>query len=359
MALVGRNIGLQVLLALTMALLACNHTPPTSITPVGPKWVSFNKSNSGLLNNHVNAILTDAEGIIWIATDSGASSFSNGFWNCFVDSLSYPMYETNGNPHLVSIVTSIALSPDRSLWFGLAGGGVSRYKRQAVTIVWKRFTTANGLPSDDVLSITADQKLGEIWCATFAGVGRFIPTTNEGGVWRRYDTSNSFLPSNHVECVAYNLIDFSIWFGTQNAGVTFINAFKVWQQPINDYGQLNYPVVAIAFDVSTTWFATWDGIFSFAPATYVWRQYVSDNTHGIVPSGIVDAVTTDYLTTRWFGTNAGLVRLSDTSWTKINRQSTPELPSDTVTALARDFLGNLWIGTVNGVAVYNESGTRF
>lgn len=291
---------------------------------------------------------------MWIATDSGVCSFIRGSWNSIVDQLTFQTY---AGPK--STVTSIALGSDQSLWFGLAGGGVSRYNRNAVTTVWKRFTSADGIPSDYVLSITADQKLGYIWCSSLAGVGRFIPTTNEGGVWETFTTSNSPLPSDMVRCVAYNPIDFSIWFGTQYNGVSYINGENEWQQPISYPGPVSYPVTAIAFDVNTTWFATWDGILSFVPSTYVWRQYSSANTGGLVPFGIVNAVTTDYVTTRWFGTNAGLVRLSAASWTKFSRQNTPQLPSDTVTAVARDFRGNLWIGTVNGVAVYNEAGTRF
>lgn len=359
MALVGRNMGLKVLVVLSLASLGCNGPPPTGITPVGPKWVSFNESNGGLLNNHVNAILPDAEGIMWIATDSGAYSFNRGSWNCFWDSLSYTWYDWLGSVHSAGVVTSIALSPDQSLWFGLAGGGITRYNNyQATATVWKRFTSADGLPADNVLSVTSDQKLGEIWCSTLVGVGRFIPTANQGGVWEIYDTSNSQLPSSMVRCVAYNPIDFSIWFGTEDAGVMYINGDKAWQRPISFYGQLNYPILAIAFDVNTTWFATGDGILSFAPTTSVWRQYVSDNTGGIVPLGIVNAVTTDHVTTRWFGTNAGLVRMADTTWTRFNRQNTPQLPSDTVTALTYDRYGNLWIGTPNGVAVYNEAGTK-
>ncbi len=331
---------------------------PIRAPKAGPQWISFNSSNSGLLNNNVNAILTDAVGVVWIATDSGAYSFSYGSWNCLFDPLSFTVYTTYG-PLTISVVTSIALGSDQSLWFGLAGGGLSRYNRRAVTTVWRRFTTADGIPSDNVLSITADQKLGWIWCSSLAGVGRFIPMTNETGVWATFTSSNSTLPSDMVRCVAYNPIDFSIWFGTQYNGVTYINGDGDWQLPIIFPGSVNYPVTAIAFDVNTTWFATWDGILSFVPKTYVWRQYFSANTGGIVPFGIANAAATDYVSTRWFGTNAGMVRLSDTSWTKFNRENTPQLPSDTVTALARDIRGNLWIGTPNGVAVYNEAGVKF
>lgn len=343
-----------VVVLISFGFQACRETnlgPPQA----GPQWISFNSSNSGLLNNHVNAILTDAVGVLWIATDSGACSLSYGSWNSIVDELTF---QTNAGPK--STVTSIALGSDASLWFGLAGGGLARYNQRAVTTVWRRFTTADGIPSNFVLSVAADQKLGWIWCSSLdSGVARFIPMTNETGVWARFTSSNSTLPSDIVRCVAYNPIDFSIWFGTQFNGVVYINGGGDWQQPIIFPGPVNFPVDAIAFDVNTTWFATWDGILSFAPETYVWRKYISTNTRGVVPVGIVNAVTTDYLTTRWFGTNAGIVRLSDTSWAKFNRENTPQLPSDTITALTRDFRGNLWIGTPNGVAVYNEAGVKF
>ena len=68
---------------------------------------------------------------------------------------------------------------------------------------------------------------------------------------------------------------------------------------------------------------------------------------------------TNLFETRWFGTNHGLARLQDTTWTLFNRNNTPALGSDSITALAYDSRKNLWIWTANGVMVYNPEGTEF
>ena len=78
-----------------------------------------------------------------------------------------------------------------------------------------------------------------------------------------------------------------------------------------------------------------------------------------MPAGEILAVTTDLGSTRWFGTDQGLVRLRDTTWTTFTMADIPELPGNVITALTYDKLGNLWIGTETGLAVFNETGTRF
>jgi ligand-binding sensor domain-containing protein len=338
-----------------LELQGCKGNPPLGpSTLLLPKWVVFKTSNSGLVNNHVNAVLSDFEGGIWVGTDGGVSTYSGGSWNSFVDEFFFMT-----DKGVRSIITSMTEDPNRNLWFGLAGGGVVRYNEHDTTDVWWRYTIDDGLPYNYILSITADLQHSEIWCATMLGVARFVPEGNEGGVWHTYGLSNSTLPSNMVRCVVYNPIDSSIWFGTQYSGVTYISGDRRWQAPIVFPQPGTYPIDAIAFDENSTWFGTEAGILQYATNISVWRQYDSSTTNGLVPFGPVHAVTTNYTTTRWFGTNGGLLKLTDTLWTVMNRYNTLELPSDTVTALAYDIRGNLWIGTVNGVAVYNEEGTKF
>ena len=334
---------------------SCNGNPPSGPSNLLlPKWVLFESSSSGLVNNHVNAILSDFEGRIWVGTDGGVSVYSEGSWNSFVNEFFFM-----NDQGVRSIITSMTEDANRNLWFGLAGGGVVRYNEHDAANPWCRYTTYDGLPYNYILSITADLQHSEIWCATMVGVARFIPDGNEGGVWHVYGLSNSTLPSNMVRCVAYNPIDSSIWFGTQYSGVTYISGDGLWQAPIVFQQLPEYPFDAIAFDRSSTWFGTAAGILQYATNMSVWGQYDSTTTNGLVPFGPVHAVTTNHRTTRWFGTDAGLLRLKDTSWTKFNRENTSDLPSDTITALSYDIRGNLWIGTMYGAAVYNENGTRF
>ena len=354
---------------LLASFLGCNKTSTGGGT-LGPPWVVFTKANGQLSGNHVNFLYTDSEGIVWVASDSGASYFNHGSWSSMVTNLSYTTYY-NGGQRTECIVNSVTEGLDRSLWFALNGGGLVRYNQFAQTAVWKKYTTTNGagIPYDLVLAVDRGQVAsngavpGEIWCATLDGVGHFVPSINEGGIWVNYTTNNSTLPSNAVRAVALNVNDNSVWFGSQSSGsscAVYIDANLQWQSPMILPAPFDLPIVSISFDAHNIgWFAKWQGVSKLNTKTLEWTHYTNESTRGILPPGNVNSVTTDYDLTRWFGTNGGLVRLADTTWKKFNRLNTPQLPSDTITALTYDMNGNLWIGTPHGVAVYNEAGTKF
>lgn len=360
----------SVFACILIALLAgCNKNTGQPPTP-GPPWLTFNKASNQLVDDHVNALYTDADGIVWVATDSGASYFNHGTWSSFVDQLSYPIFY-NGGSTTASSVTSITQGFDRSVWFGLKGGGIARYNQFGQTFVWKRYTTSDGIPYNYVLSVDRGQTpgssrpLGEVWCTTIAGIAHFLPSSNEGGTWTIYNSSNSTLPDNQVRAVGFNFNDYSVWFSAQDpssggSAIAYIDGNGRWQPAIALASPYNLPIVAIAFDArNTVWFAKWQGVSSFNTQTLLWHHYTNATTIGKLPPGNVNAVTTNFATVRWFATNAGLVRLSDTTWTTFKRINIPQLPSDTVTALTIDRNSNLWIGTPNGVAVFNEAGTKF
>src|SRR5262249_40326940 len=116
---------------------------------------------------------------------------------------------------------------------------------------------------------------------------------------------------------------------------------------------------SIAFDLhGVVWFATQNGGASFNQNSAQWTRYDSASVGPWLRDEPVNAVTTNHQTVRWFGTEAGLVRLSDNGWTRFTAATSP-LPSDTVTALLYDYNQNVWIGTANGLAVYNEAGITF
>ncbi|HNR43326.1 MAG TPA: two-component regulator propeller domain-containing protein, partial [Bacteroidales bacterium] len=58
----------------------------------------------------------DKNGRRWFATDDGVSSFDGINWTCY----------TGDNGLASNGVTSIAVEPDGTLWFGTGEAGVSR-----------------------------------------------------------------------------------------------------------------------------------------------------------------------------------------------------------------------------------------
>ena len=339
---------------------------PTASTPPPPteKWQVFRQVPGGLINNHINSIYFDNSRRIWIATNDGVSYFSGGAWASLRDSLT--SNDGHGGPpsHRVS---SIVQGKDRSMWFGLTGGGVQRYNPLSSIAVWTRYTgesTLHGLISDLILSMTADvsnqSAYGEVWFTSALGISRFIGAANETGTWRFYTHDNTDqIPSNQVWASVNKLDDNSMWFGTQSGGAVSVEyglAGLDWTRyPLRVDSKIN----SVAFDLhNTVWFGTQDGAESFNTQSSVWTSFRADSAGTQLPPGPVNAVVTNHQNVRWFGTNSGLARFNDTTWTQFTRANSP-LPSDTITALAFDFNQNIWIGTLNGVAVYNGSGVHF
>jgi ligand-binding sensor domain-containing protein len=344
------------ILPLTFATLLAGCTSEEIVPPEpGPVWVTFKlPETSQLLANKVNDLHADQSGRVWVANDSGANYFQRGNWGRIRDSLRY----TTGSTVRYK-VNAIESGKNSTIWFGLDGGGVKRYREGATRGVWTTYFSELTYPV--VQSISADKVVnGDVWIATTFGVSRFMPSSSdpEFGTWQSY-VGPAYIPSNQVYSSEIDFNDNAVWFGTQDG-------FCLYNDMITDWTTFalppayNYRINDIAFDLGgTAWLAKLEGVTSFNKRSGVSVHYTNASTGGRLPSGSVNAVTTDLGTTRWFGTGDGLVRLSDTTWTTFTTATTPELPDNVITALAYDNLGNLWIGTRMGIAVYNPAGTRF
>ncbi len=338
--------------AVTAFVSGCNES---SLGPPAPssKWVVFTEANSPLLANAINCLALDGDGRVWMGTDSGASAYFQGSWMSLTDSLTW--IENNGDTAWTHRrVTSIAVGKDRTIWFGLAGGGVKRWNRFATTSPWQSFG-APDISSNVVACVAADRyQSGDVWVGTYFGLSRFVqsPIDPTQGKWEQYAIPP--LPSLQVLSISVDFSNGSTYIGTAN-GLAFIDVSSAWHQ-IQFAVAYQYPVGSIAFDLSGfVWLGKWRGMTSIKN-NFLITEYTSQSTGGHLPSGPVNAVATDLFSDRWFGTNYGLVELMDTTWSNYTAQTSP-LPSNVVTALLYDRMGNLWIGTTGGVAVYNPKGT--
>ncbi len=343
------------LFTLMLVLPGCKKTAEIVIPPPGPPWVTFTSpSTSQLLANEINSLHADQSGRVWIATDSGANYFHRGSWGRIRDSIRFG--NSGSYRYAVNTISSGKFS---TIWFGLDGGGVRRYREGASRAVWTTYDYPD-LTYPVVQSISADVVVnGDVWFATTNGVSRFLPSSAdpEFGTWQTF--LMPYIPSNQVYASAINFNDNTAWFGTQNGFALYNDMLGDWTR-FDLPPAFNYRINSMAFDkAGTVWLAKLEGVTRFNKESGEWTHYTNANTGGRLPAGEVHAVTTDLVSTRWFGTDQGLVRLRDTTWTTFTTANTPELPGNVITALTYDKLGNLWIGTKNGIAVFNEGGTRF
>jgi signal transduction histidine kinase/ligand-binding sensor domain-containing protein len=128
----------------------------------------------------VSAIHRDRAGTLWFGTWGGILSRFDDETNTFVNYTS-----KLGDPHRLQGGSVGAIHEDGSgtLWLAL-GTGLYRFDRQ--TEWFRRYTEADGLPSNDLMGILED-KAGRLWISSKKGLSRFDARTE---TFRNYDASD-------------------------------------------------------------------------------------------------------------------------------------------------------------------------
>jgi ligand-binding sensor domain-containing protein len=355
-----------ILLIFIVFLAGCkkNSTQPLAR---GPVWLVFTKTaTQNLIDDNVHTIHVSNEGKVWFGTDSGAVSYLSGVWSVIRDSLTYYTYD-NGNTYKRQTVMAIAEGKLNTIWFGLDGGGVRRFNRYNPQRAWQRYSPdepdpINRIQSYFIRGIVADKfRNGDVWVATLSGVNHYVPSSAIDGTWYPYSDYSDHFASSLTRSVTMNPSNGWTFFGTHD-GVPYVydDNGLVWGRYTLG-GIDNYPIHSIAVDYSNTvWMGKTFGVTSWNPGTTIQHHYLSGNTNNQLPNDLVNAVAVDYFhSTRWFGTNSGLTRMQDTTWTLFNQTTTPELPSNKIQALSYDNKGNLWIGTDIGIVAYNPGGFQY
>ncbi|HAW09221.1 MAG TPA: hypothetical protein DCW42_08695, partial [Bacteroidetes bacterium] len=83
-----------------------------------------------------------------------------------------------------------------------------------------------------------------------------------------------------------------------------------------------------------------------------WTIYNTSNS-GLPRNGVI-SITIDKNSTKWLGTDGGLVKY-DGTWTIYDTLNS-DIPDNTVYTIAIEVNNTKWIGTNEGMAAYNEDG---
>ncbi|OFX36362.1 MAG: hypothetical protein A2X08_14740 [Bacteroidetes bacterium GWA2_32_17] len=209
--------------------------------------------------------------------------------------------------------------------------------------VWKLYTTANGLPSNNVKVLTTDLT-GNVWIGTTYGASMFNGTT-----FTNYSTTQG-LSNNYVKSLACDASG-TVWLGTQiglnkNTGSTFI------QYHTTD-GLIGNNIMALTTSTGgILWAGTTSGLSKYNGTTFT--NYTTAD--GLINNSIV-CICTDLTGNVWVGTNVGLSVFNGTTFT--NYTTGNGLPSNSIKSLFCDNTGNVWIGTTAGLVKYDGSFTIY
>ncbi|HNY01314.1 MAG TPA: two-component regulator propeller domain-containing protein [Bacteroidales bacterium] len=204
---------------------------------------------------------------------------------------------------------------------------------------FQNYTSANGLPSDNVLGVAVDAT-NQIWFGTQSGVARL-----SNSAWTVYTTANGLI-DNYINCIAVDAQD-HVWAGT-DYGVSMFNG-STWTNYTTSNGLIDNMISRIAgAPDGSVWIGTQSGVSHYNGTTFT--NYTTANG---LPSDMISCIAADDNNV-WFGTFiGGLSKFNGTTFT--NYTMADSLPSENITAIALGNNGTKWIGTYSGVAVFNAS----
>lgn len=153
--------GLAVLVLSTVLLLPCNGSAaePDSRSPVSglDYVVDFWRTDQGLPNNTVNALLQTRDGYLWVGTANGLARF---------DGLVFTVLGEEAGPGLAdSVITALLEDHEGGLWVGTQERGLVHLSNGHS----QRFGKAQGLLDNAVTSLAQDSK-GHVWIGTQGGL---------------------------------------------------------------------------------------------------------------------------------------------------------------------------------------------
>jgi ligand-binding sensor domain-containing protein len=126
----------------------------TRLNKATGEMVFYNRTNFGLLSNHVQAFAIDGQGNKWIGTGwGGVAKFDGVSWTIY----------TSGNSGLPgNYVRALAIDAQGNKWIGTWFGGVAKFD----SVNWTVYNTGNsGLPGNNVNALASDGQ-GNIWIGT-------------------------------------------------------------------------------------------------------------------------------------------------------------------------------------------------
>ena len=273
----------------------------------------YNPSNSGVASYFIGDIKVDANGLLWMATYEGVSTF-NG--------TTFTNYTTANSGIASNAIIKIEIDGLGKKWMASQNNGI--ILRNGTT--WTNYTTANsGLPNNAINDIAVDG-LNNLWIATAAGLTKFNGTT-----WTTYTS----LPNlNSIATDSSN----GVWV-VNNFGVLYkfngTDFNTIYQGGTNK-------ILKIANN--TIYCDSGDGLMTITTSgAYIGTQYQSTSCLSGYQFNALDVDSNNKV---WIGFGStGLQNFTDcTSYTVANS----DLPMDDIRALKTLSSGTIWVGTSQG-----------
>lgn len=331
------------------------------------------KVPGSLIGNFVWALLTDRDGVLWVATDNGLDRYDE-------HTESFRHYQSiPDDPQSLpnSSILSLYEDSNGTLWVG-SRGGLSRLDRASGTFVtYLRAPTVPGsLNANSIRSITEDPVTELLWLGTSDGLAAFDPKSKRFASFVHDPGDPDSLCHNGVNCVIIDG-DGVFWIATDGGLDSLVPAFR--RLPVN--GSEPGRQIFRHFNSNPSDPSSLRGrFFRGGLIDQEGRLWVTsdaglnliDRKSGRVthyrnapgdPDSLADnytyAVFEDHGGAIWVSTvSKGVCRLRGPTkpFQSMRHDYTDSnsLCDDRVTALCIDGGGRLWVGTLTGISVHDQ-----
>ena len=315
-------------------------------------------TENGLPQSSVHQIFQSNDGYIWIATEGGAARFDGTTFKVF-------NHETQ-SAFTSDDICCFAQDTHGALWIGTSDGLLQYIDGQ-----FHRYTTANGLPSLDILSLATSND-SSLAILTGNGAIRFtgnnvsplpiapsaIASSNDGSLllasasgifeYRQGNISASPLdlskPKENILAIG-TLSDKGIWIRTRGTITLVQNGHQRILQAGKDLPATQIDSFLAASD-GTLWIGTNKGLFSLA------KNDPHPQFQPAIGSSAILSIFEDRESNLWVGTETAGLHV-------LRRQSFRTLPafSDHIITAITQTNDTMWIGT-NGDGLYRQQSSK-
>jgi diguanylate cyclase (GGDEF)-like protein len=297
-------------------------------------WVGFDE-RSGLPQNTILDLQTDARGFVWAATQDGPARYNGRAW------------ETVPLPRSMGSNYARIMRPSKrgGLWIGTFDGGLAHYQDGE----WQTWGLREGLPSDRIRGLLETPDGKALWIATDHGVARL-----QGGKIQSW-AEDSGLPSLDTEalCLVHEADGSSrLVVGTSNGMASFDGTrFEPVAVPQSLLGHRIDDMVESPGLNGTP--GLWIASYGAGMAVREQGAWTLLDTRSGLPSNVevfTPTKASDGSPALWVGTEGGLLRFEHGKWTLFDERS--GMPTRIIWKVLETGspggLKTIWLGTWGG-----------
>ncbi|MBF8294430.1 MAG: hypothetical protein HW389_975 [Bacteroidetes bacterium] len=297
---------------------------------VHDRWTSQN----GLPQNSASDIVQTKDGYLWFATQEGLARF---------DGVQFTVFDRANTDALPgSWLLRLIEDSTGALWIRVQGPnrGITRYQNGVFTL----FTTANGLPSNNLSSGEPD-KQGGIWFGTNRGISYF-----RDGKFVNYSVKDG-LPSDTVFALSLDSRN-NLWVSTARGLARFSDGkieTLTGTRAFPDTAFYRVHGINNTYEdkSGTLWMATSRGVISHGNgSTNLYTR--KDGLSSLTINDIYQGSKGDL----WFATTSGLSRFANGRF--VTYQASTDTDENTILEIHEDNEGSLWLVTGKGIKRYAE-----